>query len=639
MCSTHGVLLLCATFVWGLVLLVCFIGWGGSLRRLLSLAPTATWAEEAALGLALSTCLGGPLNLAGLISPWTVQVWVVAGVVNALWWAAVLKTPSFLRAPQSLSNILATLGIVSLSLTFYAGTLAAYGFDAFGGGMNGHDDAHAYLVFPHQMLQVGRMVEDPFNERLMISSLGGQSFLQTLVLAVLPDESLKMLDPGLAWLLCVGLVSMDMRSLRARWPSVAVVLSVLFLVRFPIVNLTSLGTSLMALLALPLLVLRWTDPQAPVKSGCLVALLAVGAALLKSLNIPSVGLLLLLYYAWRLCVSPVRRNVWLELGVAVAVSLLLLAPGMISMFRATGTPLYPLLGTGNASGGSQLVAAERPWGELLGNLCHEPDIVVLLVLAAINAVLLPWRSKEWALTLASALAALVTAAALGRVFQGHHPRYHFAAVTAAIILSAMFTVGSSWLRDVGVALLLVWYAPRFAPDIAYKPLPHWEQLDAALQGRGRLSERESTYRALQAAALPGARLLVRLDSPSVLDFGRNPIWTIDLPCGVGVPPGLPCRASLKKVVQYLMDSGVEYVAYSYENSASYSERGFRHYLTSRDPLMRLQSKRVFRFNKKLEAMGRCYERVFDDGQRWLVHLTSGPCQRKGRRPRRRSSPN
>src|SRR5690606_11298302 len=161
-------------------------------------------------------------------------------------------------------------------LAFYSGTLAAYGFDAFGGGFNGHDDAHAYVMFPHQMLEQGALSEDPFNERRMISSLGGQSFLHALVLAVLPDESLKSLDPGLGFLGCVALMYGAVRSSGMPGWRLLPLGGMFFVVRYPTVNLSSLGTSLYALLALPWLSYRWAVPSRPWANGCLIGLLAAG---------------------------------------------------------------------------------------------------------------------------------------------------------------------------------------------------------------------------------------------------------------------------------------------------------------------------------------------------------------------------
>ena len=623
---------LSATFAWGLILVLSFVGWGGAVRALLRPEHDASWSEAAVLGLAATVCAGGVLNLAGVISRPTILGWVGLGLVAALAFSArKLRDDRRSRrdsggAPGAKKlSVLAYCLITLSALVFYCGTLAAYGTDAFAGGMNGHDDFQAYLVFPHQMLQTGSMLDDPFNERRMTSSLGGQVFLHTLALAVLPDESLKVIDPGIPFLITVGLVSTFMRRRSTRWASVFVALVVVFGARYAIVNLTSVVTSMALFAGTPLLILRWAKPDTPVQNGCLVGLLCAGAAALKSTNLPFIGFFLALVYGWRLVHEPRRNTTGLEIGAACAAAAILLAPWMVSMYQTSGTALYPLLGTGHAATGSQLVPTERDFEPLLGRFFRSPDIVALLALGIFNTVTLPAGSRDRLISTAIWLAACASALVLHLVFQGHHPRYHFSVVTAAIIVSAMYAVGSTWLRRSGVTLVVLCTLGTYAPDPAYQFLPQWHQLRAALANEERLADRQPAYRRLQNAAPPGARLLVRLDSPFALDFRRNPIWTVDIPCGVGFPPGMPCDERVDDVVAYLRQHDVEYVAYSYRNSAGYSRRQFSGYLTGVDPLIRVQAQRVFRFDDLLREVGNCYPRVFDDGQRWLVRLDGRSC--------------
>jgi hypothetical protein len=623
---------LSATFVWGLLLLLSFVGWGNAVRALLRTESGASWGEAAVLGLATTVCAGGALNLVGVISRPTVLGWVGLGVVAAF----VFHTRKLRDQRRSRQKSGKALGpnkltapaywlIALLALVFYCGTLAAYGTDAFSGGMNGHDDFQAYLVFPHQMLQTGSMLDDPFNERRMASSLGGQAFLHTLVLAVLPDESLKVIDPGIPFLITVGLVVNFMRRRSTSWVSVFVPLLVVFGARYAIVNLTSVVTSMALFVGMPLLVLRWTRPDTPVQNGCLVGLLCAGTAALKSTNIPFVGFFFALVYGWRLVHEPRRDAIGLEIGVACATAAILLAPGMVSMYQTSGTALYPLLGTGHVGSGLQLVPRERTFESLLGTFFRSPDIIALLALGIFNTYTLPARSRDRLLSTSIWLAACVSALVLHQVFQGHHPRYHFPAVTAAIIVSTMYAVGSTWLRRSGVTLVVLCTLGAYAPDPAYQFLPQWHQLRAALADEEQLADRRPAYRRLQNAAPPEARLLVRLKSPFALDFRRNPIWTVDLPCGVGAPPGMPCHERVETIVAYLRQHDVEYVAYSYRNSAGYSRKQFSDYLTETDPLIRGQAQRVFRFNDVLREIGHCYPRVFDDGWRWLVRLDGRSC--------------
>ena len=72
-------------------------------------------------------------------------------------------------------------------------------------------DDPAYTLFPNRMLQTGAIGIDPFSDRLTASALGGESFLQALVLAVLPVEYIHVVDPGLAYL-AMGVVILGMQA-------------------------------------------------------------------------------------------------------------------------------------------------------------------------------------------------------------------------------------------------------------------------------------------------------------------------------------------------------------------------------------------------------------------------------------------
>ena len=106
--------------------------------------------------------------------------------------------------------------------------------------LNPHDDFHAYFVFPNKMIQSGSIGPDPYSERRMTSSLGGQYFLDAFVLAALSEENLHLIDPGLGIVLSAGLLLGYGK--RRRAPEIGTITAVLLLLIIPPTtsNVTSL---------------------------------------------------------------------------------------------------------------------------------------------------------------------------------------------------------------------------------------------------------------------------------------------------------------------------------------------------------------------------------------------------------------
>jgi hypothetical protein len=73
---------------------------------------------------------------------------------------------------------------------------------------------------------------------------------------------------------------------------------------------------------------------------------------------------------------------------------------------------------------------------------------------------------------------------------------------------------------------------------------------------------DSTYRAYEAAqkAIPrGARVLSFLPQPTLLDYERNDIVTVDYPSVACPAPGMPLAEGAEAFRQYLKAQGVEYI--------------------------------------------------------------------------------
>jgi hypothetical protein len=630
-------------FVWGICLLISFVGWGVALTRLLfGSQATVDWGLKGAWGLALTVCAGGLLNFAAAVSRTVVITWVILGL---LFWLVDLASRSG-RAWRKWHTAerggthdrrLTRVGIVVgvLAALQYAGWVytpvmsgdSYFVFPQMSSSLvfNVHDDFHGYFVFARKMIDTGSLGQDPFSER-RLNALGGQSFLQTFLLAVLPEENLHLLEPGLAILLVLGLLLGYFRergipARRGMW-----VLLAFLLVPPPYMNISALVTGLVLFIALyRTLASAEFRTAGAIRHAVLAALCAAAICTLKSSLIPAGVLFLVFGYGAVLVASSFDRRVVRAAAAAFVLTVLFLLPWMLSMYDAFGTLLYPVLGVGPRATGVSPTGAS-----LLGNLPIEDVIEMLFDLVTSGSMVAlavcgfawyrfgtraetPHRDSVLSLVASSFVAALLVALLLsGRDTY----RFHYPFVMAAILVSAASSLadtdaGASLRRlttAVAASLLIgwVWTSER----LFYSGLA--QSTYAAITAQGMLSSHErEQYLRMQATIPAGQRLLTHLEKPFLLDFTRNPIFIVDNPGTM--PPAIPEFSDGNELASYLLARSIRYVAYSYRTGAGVPKDEFdgREYY---EPF--------FKFQGFLNDLGRTRERVYNDVDMFIVDLAS-----------------
>lgn len=194
-------------FSWGICIILSLIGWGGVLNHILFPKDRVDWGQRAAWGIALSVVVGGVLNVTWTISRTVVLIYLGLGLVYWLFDFYKNRDLVFNSLSQEIRDcrkdkvvFIGTLIICLLILVQYAGSVSTPL------GFNPHDDYHGYFVFPNKMLQMGSMGPDPFSERRLVSSLGGQTFLDTFILSTLSYKNLNLLDSGCGLIIAIGLL-------------------------------------------------------------------------------------------------------------------------------------------------------------------------------------------------------------------------------------------------------------------------------------------------------------------------------------------------------------------------------------------------------------------------------------------------
>jgi hypothetical protein len=120
-------------FLWGICILLSFVGWGFLLNRVLFPNESVDWGQKASWGIALSIFVGGILNVTSMISPTAVLTYIVLGI---FWWILYLIKRK--RFYIKKFNPLVVFLVFLLLLVIYGGWVTTYRF-------NPGDDLQGYF--------------------------------------------------------------------------------------------------------------------------------------------------------------------------------------------------------------------------------------------------------------------------------------------------------------------------------------------------------------------------------------------------------------------------------------------------------------------------------------------------------------
>src|ERR1700761_4895081 len=188
-------------FAAGIGIIFSLAGWGTLVVKVLRTDSSSGFGFNAAVGLALSTSVGAVLNLAQVISPLVVRLYLLIGLLLGVFFFAIQQRHQIAGGLGSAWAYFRQRKTLALVAFFFASvTFIKYASVVSPGVFHPHDDYHAYFVFPVEMLQTGTLGQDPFSERRVVSSLGGNYFVDTFPLVLTGRyESLRLLDEGVSF--------------------------------------------------------------------------------------------------------------------------------------------------------------------------------------------------------------------------------------------------------------------------------------------------------------------------------------------------------------------------------------------------------------------------------------------------------
>ncbi len=642
------------SFSWGICLLLSLTGWGKALNQILFPNQRVDWGQRAAWGLAFSLIIGGVLNATWNISPTTILIFLGFGLiyclvdlVNHRQSIATNLSQLFQESRQD-KIILSGIALVSfLILIQYAGWVYTgrlnFANMVYADGFNTSDDYHAYLVFPHKMLQLGSMGLEPFSERRM-TSLGGQSFLHTFMVSVLSDTNLNIIDPSLALIITIGLIIGFLKENQASTRRVIFTILLVLLIAVPKANTTSMMLPVALFLSLfRTLDSKEIDRSSWVSNACIIALISAAICTLKSSLIPASVIVFAVSYLCYFITSNTKLKVVWEFGLATVLVGIFLLPWMISLYQSSGTLLYPLLGKGYhasaygitfKSGSTLLGTVKTALGAFRGIY-----VFILILLGCLSLSIRPLKfaslpaessfSNRQA-PLSMTVAALEATVVVGVLTENADPfRYSFSHLFPAIIILIMLAMtDTGGLNKNGipnffiVAVFCAGLTISYNWDITKNTYSAYvKNIKFGLTNPSLVSAKQKLqYAALQQSIPQGETVLTRLDAPFILDFKRNQLFLADWPGGASLPPGMPAFKGPEALANYLVSKSIRYIAYS-----SWSLNHPADVDTSGPGLsswFRLQSQLSHDFRDNVQQLAKTRKKLYEDGENFVLDLGS-----------------
>jgi hypothetical protein len=557
-----------AALCWAAIVFIAIAGLGAVMLRLIGLRRVSI-PLAALTGFGLVIFLGGCLNLLHAISYPARLGLVVAGFLAFLWIRTSAKSESSLPQPHAHSpwtRVVLLLAAVVFLVRFAATVHTPY--------YQIDDDYNFYLAAPVKMDALHQYAPDPFSERRIMSSLGGNYFLQSLILAELPIEDVQMADRALG-LLLILFVATGLGAVFRLQPLQRALLG-LFLLLTPQLQFNLTFVDLPFALFCGLAYLATDSDELESRPGLQALLLGATAATIasfKSTYLPH-GLLFCLIigllHAWhRGLRAGLRTLLFAALG-----GLIVLLPWMIASHSASGTWFYPLLGKGYQYSAYGLFPP--PSGD---NSLKIIAKVMIFNLPLVGVFLVEWfwcePDEQTRVLAALTVAALVASVLVGLATGGDSVRrYNYPAIVAAILLfylaashKANLLPGRRWrsLEWASAALCLCLAMYIGFNSWTYEYSMTFQCLRASLTDFH--IEPQSTvlaYAAMERAIPAGPDgTLATVDFPFLLNFKSHDIDLADIPGAASLPPGWPARSDGNALAAYLLANHRRYLALTY----------------------------------------------------------------------------
>lgn len=536
-------------------------GWGLVGRRVLRLERGALPATLA-LGVATLVFLGGVLNLARIAVPAALGALLVAGLVPAALaartWIAQGEAARA-RLQRSAPVVLAGAAVIVPMLVLLVTTQVAPS------AYNIADDYEKYFTLPVRMLATGTVYGNPLSS-IGAESVGGQAFLQGLIVAFFPIRYVNGADAVFGLLLCLLLAAQLGGERRGGWIAALAGMAAVVLIEPQYVNVSALYLGSAAMLAVAAFGAdaRELDREGMPHAAALGVLYATAANLKSTLALFGALHLVAATVAIATSTRSARRGArWaasatLAGGASLLPWLALHAPRYLAALGGGArAPIVVPEGDTESLGLAALFSGD----ELVYGASFRDYTVLVLAIAAAGLIAV-WACRgadapermAGRMTLATAATGVASYPlmvwAFGPVLSGSmHATRYFTPIAIGVAPAAFACATrlvtdrrSSWRsRSVPVAIALValaGFAPRwlhqvsrwltFGTNLAFPAAtspPYLAYNHEVLEGDVRAG-----IERLQASIPAGEPILAWIEAPFYLDYARNPIVDFEPTC-------------------------------------------------------------------------------------------------------------
>ncbi|MFZ4599167.1 MAG: hypothetical protein ACOYNN_11030 [Terrimicrobiaceae bacterium] len=569
-------------FFWSLLILVSFWGYGEILRRCINRPEFSDigWGLTCAWGMSVVLALGGVMMALHLAKAPNVTALVLFGAAAAVFYLAekiTTKDPKSTkkksREPKSSSaafdfhlSAFSFPLLILCGLALLAFTTSIYWPNQF----DPNDDWIAYLMFPEKILQTGTFLE-PFSLRRVVA-LGGQSFLQAIVMVVGSPENGHILDRGFGAILLLGLMLKATCDVPKQWWFVRfLVIGLSLAASVPRIHTGSHLLGVVLLLALVMTVCRNLDLQKwHICHMAPIALVLAGVSTLRPIFAIVGSGMLVFFFLWRgVTAAPGKRvDAVYPLALSGILTLAFISPYMILSWQSSGTPMFPL-SAGYANDqmmfGGTKEGGWTNWSAGLRFLCM-PEIATMSVGLLLAALLM---GQERILGVCAGLAGFgmvflsafkMSAADIYDVYRYTYPLLAFPLFWILARLAATPHKAYALHRLIpivaGITVFLSAHFSSMRSDLQA------QTASLPLQIRGfqfPVVQFQPSYKLLQSRVPSGEKIFAIVDAPFLLDYARNPIDTVDSIGGASLPPGMPFEMGSEALKDYFTSLGYRYL--------------------------------------------------------------------------------
>ena len=625
--------------LWALVVFAAVAGYGAVLLRALRVRrATATLAVLAGLG--VTALVGGVLNAARLITVPVLLGFVAVGVLAA---AALVRreAPDASVAPRKFSQKSLTAKLLlAATVVVFALRIAGSVHDC---TPQIADDLNYYLAAPVKMLETHSFRGDEFSERRVMSSVGGNEFFDTLMLATQPVECTQMADWVLGLFLLAMLASVVGREFELteeQQYALAFFIAITPQLRFNLTFVVLPSAMFIGLVYVAThreLSTRWPLAQAVVMGGMVGAV-----AVMKSSYVVHGVLFLFCIALLRWWKHGFREALRFAMPAAVAAVLVML-PWMAANATTAGTWFYPVLGKGFQYSAYGHYAP--PTNPALGILLRKVFPFCMPLIALLAAELYWGEHDERTMTVSALMATALVGSLVNGLATGGDSvrRYNYPCILPAITLAYIVFArrkklapqGMRW-RVLEVAAAVVALATAintgtmtFTSEYAHA----WLGLKASLtEYRETTAETRARYAALRQAIPAGSNDLTTVQDTFLLNFRKSNILIADWPGAASPKPGWPLWKNSEAFAQFLLTQHIRYLIYGYDECGLDPKFANCQALWEQQQSQRRVDPRLTQWLRgeaavgydarhQYEALGRTRRHIYDDGKIFILDLT------------------